>query len=119
FEALFERSAGLPYVARLEGGWDIEGDGRFTFLGVDPYRVFEARGDRLGVLDLVRKPRGEPGTLQCDAPGDPFKMLEREYQEIASIPRRFDLPFRFQGGAIGYLGYGLRRFVERVPERIA
>ena len=118
FEALFDKWAGIPYVARLEGGWDLEGDGRFSFLGLDPYRVIGAKGRRLGTLDLVPAPDERKGALVYDLPGDPFALLESEYQKIESLPSRPDLPFRFQGGAVGFLGYGLRRFVEKVPERI-
>ena len=117
FEALFEERAGLPYTFRLQGGWDVEGSGRFSFLCFEPYRVIGARGNRLGVLEPVSAAQG--GEPAWDLVGDPFEMLDREYRRIAAVPVRRDLPFRFQGGAVGFLGYGMRRFVERVPERIS
>ena len=36
-----------PRPVRLQGGWDVAGTGRYTFLGVDPYRVLTAYGSTI------------------------------------------------------------------------
>lgn len=111
FEALYRRWARLSHTARLEGGWEIHGMGRFSYLGFDPYqRVIFADG-------TGRVVREDGESVYPDA--DPFALLASAYRPIQQRERRSDLPFAFQGGAIGFLGYGLRRFCERVPAKCA
>jgi len=109
FEVLFRRWARREHTARLQGGWNPDGAGRFSFLGVDPYLVVTFEGT---AAKIVR------GAQERSIPGaDPFTLLEELYRPLQRRQPRADLPFAFQGGAIGFLGYGLRRFCERVPAR--
>lgn len=112
FEALFDAWADRPHTARLQGGWQAAGLGRYSVLAIDPYEVLVAVGDRLS-LSTPHEDRSWRG--------DPFAALSAQYQRLKSYPVGDDaaeagLPF--WGGGIGYLGYGLRRFVERVPARV-
>jgi len=118
FEALFERWASRPYVVRLEGGWDPQGAGRFSYLGLDPYLVIRSDGAELAVMRAAPAQSAGGPWIEETSTGDPFDLLKVEYEQIARVAARLDLPFRFQGGAAGFLGYGLRTFVERVPRRV-
>lgn len=110
FEALFRTWARATHTARLEGGWDPAGMGRFSYLGVEPYRVVAFAGTAATLLEGSRA-RSIPGA-------DPFALLAELFRPLQRRAVRDDLPFDFQGGGIGFLGYGLRRFCERVPARI-
>lgn len=92
--------AGRPWSmlldsARLDGGM-----GRYSFVCVNPVSTLIAGNGRL-MLD------GKPVT------GDPFVQLEALLArgQCATLP---GLP-PFQGGAAGYLGYEMGRYLERVP----
>lgn len=63
--------------------------------------------DRSGPAADVRRYRGAP-----------FAELERLLQQ-ASVPAavRAQVPLRFVGGAIGFVGYDAARFIERLPDR--
>ena len=81
----------------VEGGERVA---RYSFAGVDPFRVVEIRGG--GVL--------VDGVPQA---GPPIEVLRRvtapgRVAEIAGLPP-------FAGGAMGYLGYDAVRLVEAVP----
>lgn len=106
-ESLFDRWGKLPYTVRLQGGWDIGDTGRFTYLCVDPYQVLTAKGRSVTWIDS----KGLRRTKDVD----PFQELAELYRPLQKRPFRKDVPFAFQGGAAGYLGYGLRTFVENVP----
>ncbi|MFQ5457367.1 MAG: aminodeoxychorismate synthase component I [Myxococcota bacterium] len=102
FAALADPERGLPGVAFLDSAGDLRDVSRWAVLGADPFDVVEAR-----------VPPAEGGS----APGmagarDPFGVL-------AAILARYarpagPVPFA-GGGMLGYLGYGLRHFLERLP----
>jgi len=89
----------------VEGG---EKWGRYSFLGADPKLIFRSRGKEVEILEDGRI-RREP------VERDPLENLARllgAYRPV-KVP---GLP-RFFGGAVGYLGYDLVRFFERLPDR--
>lgn len=74
--------------------------GRYSYIGVDPFRVIEAAED-------VRVD-GVP------VPGDPFAVLEREL--AAHAAGKAEGPAPFTTGAMGFFGYDLGRHLEeRLP----
>jgi len=81
----------------VEGG---EQAARFSFVGADPFRVVEVRGDTVFV-------DGSP------CPGDPVEELRRA-TDLGSVAPVEELP-PFAGGAMGYLGYDAIRLVEAIP----
>ena len=91
----------------IEGG---EKWARYSFLGSGPGRVFRCRGGRVEVLD-----GGE--IVHAAEVDDPLAELKR----FLSPYRPVELPGlpRFFGGAVGYLGYDMVRFIERLPEKNA
>ena len=98
-----ERHAFL--LESVEGGEKI---GRYTFLGVRPYMVVEARGERISV-----RRNGREQKLR----GKLFPELERIFtdkeERVASLP---DLP-PFACGAVGYFAYDAVRQLERLPAK--
>lgn len=87
----------------IEGG---EKWARYTFLGAAPEVVIRSRGTVVEVLET-----GKP--LRREEVADPLGFV-RDYLarftpvEIPGIPRFF-------GGAVGYLGYDMVRYFERLP----
>ncbi|MFO0806278.1 MAG: anthranilate synthase component I [Gemmataceae bacterium] len=80
--------------------------GRYSFLGAEPFKKFEARGNR------VRVQHGSGPWVESEA-ADPLKVLEDMIAEHRA-PNLPGLP-RFSGGAVGYAGYDTVRYVERLP----
>jgi anthranilate synthase component I len=80
--------------------------GRYSFLGAEPFRKFEARGT------ATRVQEGSDPWIEGTA-ADPLKVLEEMIAEYHA-PNLPGLP-RFCGGAVGYAGYDTVRYVERLP----
>jgi len=86
----------------VEGG---EKWGRYSFLGTEPSIVFRSKGTRIEIVDNGRT------TTKDGDPIDALRELLSRYTPVESE----HLP-RFYGGAVGYFGYDIVRFVERLPE---
>jgi len=80
--------------------------GRYSFLGAQPFRKFEARGTK------TRTQNGNDPWIEGEA-ADPLRVLEEMIAEYRA-PNLPGLP-RFCGGAVGYAGYDTVRYVERLP----
>lgn len=79
--------------------------GRYSFLATDPFLELSARGNRVTIV-------GPEGTQEFDSP-DPLEEIRRRLQAFkAAHPP--ELP-RLTGGAIGYAGYDVVRYVENLP----
>ncbi|MBU4263503.1 MAG: anthranilate synthase component I [Proteobacteria bacterium] len=87
----------------LEGG---EKWGRYSFIGLDPLLTFESRGERIVIQ--------RDGRIEERA-GDPLAEL-KSILESFNACRESDFLPRFFGGAVGYLGYDMVRFMERLPD---
>jgi anthranilate synthase component I len=87
----------------VEGGEKV---GRYTFIGIRPYRTILARGS-----SIVIEERGKRRSLE----GDVFALLKEMLagQTPARIP---GLP-PFTSGAVGFFAYDTVRQLERLPER--
>ncbi len=86
----------------VEGG---EKWGRYSFIGIHPRVVFRSKGRVVEIEERGRLERRE---------GDPLDLLRDLLKgfkpvEVEGLPR-------FYGGAVGYLGYDMVRFFERLPE---
>jgi len=80
--------------------------GRYSFLGADPHVVFRIRGEEVEI-------RNNGQIKRFGHEGDPLKHLQdllKKYRPVQAP----GLP-RFYGGAVGYLGYGMVRYFERLP----
>ncbi|MCL7452707.1 MAG: anthranilate synthase component I [Anaerolineae bacterium] len=98
----------------LESVEKAEQVGRYSFLGFDPQRQILTRGRQVFILGNDRSE-----TSQLADGQDPLHAVASElerYQPVAPIDQLVhDLPL-FLGGAVGYLGYDMVRFFERLPD---
>ena len=92
-----------PWSFFLDSGMNPDNLGRYSFIGCDPFLVLSSGGDiQLLSKDGRRSIRGNPfDVLQG--------LLKRYAVELAPSP----VPFT--GGAVGYFGYDLCHFIERLP----
>ena len=96
------------YAFLLESVQGGEKWARYSFLGSHPLLVVRTKGRR---AELLR--RGEVHPLPM--PEDPLALLKAQVAPYRPVPAP-DLP-RFFGGLVGYLGYDVARFFERLPDR--
>jgi para-aminobenzoate synthetase component 1 len=107
FEA-FWKLRGQRHVAFLDSAATDPRWGRMSIVASDPVLVFTARGDAVEV-------RGR--TVHFAAPGNPFTALRELAARFRADNGGVDAGTP-SGALIGCFGYGLRRFVERVPSRM-
>lgn len=89
----------------LESVENGEQVGRYTFIGVEPYKRIVARGRRVSITE---------GKRTTEIEGDVFAIL-RESLSGHKPARLKDLP-PFTAGAVGYFAYDAVRQIERLPE---
>jgi len=105
-----------PVTAYVRAGWKnqaflfesvVGGEriGRYSFLGGDPLVRIEAFGQD---VQLTRN-----GKTESSRHSDPLALLQQLVDEHRSVHLP-GLP-RFCGGAVGYAGYDVVRYVERLP----
>jgi anthranilate synthase component 1 len=98
------RSEGWSFLLEsVEGG---EKWGRFSFLGLNPSLLFQVEGGRTAIQRQGHWEYPDPGA-------DPFEHLRRLLAGFQSVPAP-GLP-RFWGGLVGFLGYDMVRYIERLP----
>jgi len=80
---------------------------RYSFLGTNPSKVIKGRGKSIEIREKGKKP------VVFEA-NDPVDVLKKEL----SLYKPVDVPGlpRFSGGLVGYMGYDMVRFFERVPD---
>ncbi|MCB0058053.1 MAG: anthranilate synthase component I, partial [Caldilineaceae bacterium] len=80
--------------------------GRYSFIGVHAPMTITAHGDKVTI-------GGAGGTVLETRTGDPLGVVHElmAHRKPAPVP---GLP-RFNGGVVGYFGYDLVRFMERLP----
>jgi para-aminobenzoate synthetase component 1 len=111
----------------LDSARATPGRGEYSFLGGAPWAVFSAR--------RIAGAPGEPQRAEIEVQrwdplareqaiervigwGDPFCELDRWLADVA-MPRslRAQIALPFIGGAVGYIGYEARHFIEALPAR--
>ena len=90
----------------VEGG---ENWARYSFLGSGPTEIFRCKGRCVEIIGA-----GGVQTIETDDPLTPLRSMMKGYRPVVSE----GLP-RFFGGAVGYVGYDMVRFFERLPEKAA
>jgi len=89
----------------VEGG---EKWGRYSFLGADPRVVFRVQGNEVHI-------ERNGTTIVREHGGNPLGLLKEIMAAYRPVPME-GLP-RFYGGAIGFLGYEMIRFFEKISLR--
>ncbi len=98
FEKLSKDGRNPFLLESVEGGERVA---RYSFIGVDPWRIVEIR-------------RGTTCVDGTPTEGDPLEALRRvtDHGTVAPVE---DAP-PFSGGAVGYLGYDAVRLIEAIPD---
>ncbi len=103
--AAFDKHAFL--FESMEGG---EKWGRYSFIGFDPLCCFSSKGD-----EIVIEEKGENASAETITAADPIEELKKLLSSF-EVADYLGLP-KFYGGAVGFLGYDMVRFIERLPDR--
>jgi para-aminobenzoate synthetase component 1 len=95
--ALFADQSGAVFLDSAEM---MSGCGRYSFIAFDPFLTLVSKNGKIQLGDKQFY-------------GDPFEILK---QTLSQFPaeNRADLP-PFQGGVVGYFGYGLVQHLEKLP----
>jgi anthranilate synthase component I len=91
----------------MEGG---EKWGRYSFIGFDPLVTFVSKGSDVEIEEVT-----QAGRKTTRSTTDPLQALKALVQGLRAMDDP-DLP-RFCGGAVGFLGYDMVRFMETLPDR--
>jgi para-aminobenzoate synthetase component 1 len=106
---IFEHLQNSPYSFFLDSVTGREKLGRFSFLGCEPFLVFKSKKDSVslewndGKMELLKS--------------NPFTILKELFQKFAVTPSpagKYGIPFT--GGAVGYFGYDMKDFIEKLPD---
>ncbi len=95
------------YTYLLESVERGERLGRYSFLGIDPFMIFQSKDKKAYLFDSTGKV--ETYELKND-PLDILKKIMHRFK-VVNLPL---LPIFF-GGAVGYIGYDVVKFWERIP----
>ncbi len=79
--------------------------GRYSIIGFKPFLIFKSKGNHVYLTGLVND------QLKVDNPFDTLKEILKKFDLSES-----EIPLRFPGGAVGYIGYDMIRFFERLPD---
>lgn len=80
---------------------------RYSFAGASPSREIRAWGRKIEIKDRLRG-------IESFETDDPVGVLKKELSQFRPVEVK-GLP-RFYGGLVGYIGYDMVRFFERVPD---
>ncbi|WP_028319359.1 anthranilate synthase component I [Desulfobulbus elongatus] len=108
---IFAKVAGAdPHAFLFESMEGGEKWGRYSFIGLDPLLTFTSTGDTVRVEYPGLTVAGD----ECLGvnPLDELRQLLASFT-VSTAP---GLP-RFYGGAVGFLGYDMVRFMEKIPDR--
>jgi len=102
----FKKLGGGDFSYLLESVEKGEILGRYSFLGINPFLILKSKKNRVQIIE-----RDKVKTLIIQ---DPLKFLKKIMNKFVAVNLP-ELP-RFSGGAVGYLGYDVVRFWEKIPE---
>jgi len=108
-EQAYLLAARSPHFFFLDSSLADETMGRFSFVGWKPKLILSCRGRE----SVVRAGGAEIRSRRSN----PFAQLRRLMSPNAAV--REQTPFPFCGGFVGFMGYDLRHFLERLPSKAA
>jgi anthranilate synthase component 1 len=108
----FHRLADAESACLFESVVGGEKVGRYSFLAIDPFLTLTAYGNQ---LTIDRNPRGgDQASVENFTAADPLNVLRQEVGKLRVAMIEGFPPFA--GGAIGYAGYDVVRYVENLPD---
>ncbi|NOR24644.1 MAG: anthranilate synthase component I [Desulforhopalus sp.] len=106
FSKVAEGDSHVFLFESMEGG---EKWGRFSFIGYDPLVTFTSKADSVKLTE-IQKGIKESRTFSSD----PLRALKSLIDDLGAA--QYDHLPRFCGGAVGFLGYDMVRFMEDLPD---
>lgn len=100
---IFNRFKDKLYTFFLDSGMDYDKLGNYSFVGFDPFVTFKSKNNNIEII--------ENGSVKC-LTGNPLESL-RNLLNKYNLSYKSELPFI--GGAVGFLGYDLCHFIEKLP----
>jgi len=106
--SLFAKLGNGDYAFLLESLEGGEKWGRYSFIGLRPFLIFKSKGHNVTIWK-----KGKEKTFAVENPIDYLRELMAGFRpaELEDLPR-------FYGGAVGYFGYDMVRFMERLPDAL-
>jgi anthranilate synthase component 1 len=98
------------YAFLLESVEGQEKLARYSFLGVSPSLIFKSRGRSIEIIYPQRNANRK--FLTDISPLDEVKKIMLKFRSVPVL----GLP-RFYGGLVGFIGYDMVRFFERIPDK--
>ncbi len=86
---------------------DSCGRGKYSYLALFPYCIFKSKNNNIWINDEVKK-------LKNSTPFDELKKLIEKYKKKYTTQYNNQFPL-LNSGCVGYLGYDLVRFLEKIP----
>lgn len=105
----FRKAADGPNAFLLESVAGGERLARYSFLGSDPFLLFQSSGRSAAITE-----NGRTTTFTLEDGQDPLHVLKELFRRYRYVPDPALPPFC--GGAVGYLSYEMVRFFERLPD---
>lgn len=102
---VFSVIKGLPYPFFLDSSFDLNGLGRYSFLGASPYKIIRSKGKTVEVETFYGNYRYQGNVL--DFIGEELRRF--------SIASDHHIPFLL--GGVGYFSYDLLHLLEEVPSK--
>ncbi len=106
FSKVAEGNSHVFLFESMEGG---EKWGRFSFIGYDPLVTFTSTADAINLAEVKNGVRESK-----DFTSDPLHALKSLIERLDAA--EYDHLPRFCGGAVGFLGYDMVRFMEDLPD---
>ena len=93
-----------PNVFFLDSALPNSEISRYSFLGFNPFLTIKTKHHKIRIKD-------KDGSRECE--GNPFEYLRKILNRFSLENTSDSLPF--QGGAVGYFGYDLCHYIEKLP----
>lgn len=107
---LYEGIRKCPYSFLLDTGLVLEGLGRFSVLGADPFATIVSKNGRT-ILHWLHQGTREFVFINKN----PLDVMAAIMKDFTCVANSAAAPFA--GGAVGFISYDLGRQLERVPEQ--
>lgn len=102
---LFRLFLDSRYSFFLESGGSVGDFSRYSFMGSEPFLVLKSKGEQIEIFE---------GGQSQKFWGDPFDVLKGLISRYRLASSGYS---PFLGGAVGYFGYDLCHFVEKLPRK--